>query len=198
MTLPAVDRTPAATRSNKTGVLLAGLLLLVAGGLGLAVGWRAFGTQRAGQPVLDPTVRTFAAEHDWFWLAVAGVALVAAVLGWRWLRVQVATTTLRRLDLEADRSRGATVLQAGALQSAAADDLTRRRGIADADARLVGSRHEPQLVLSVTLDGREPLRAVDAEVRAEVVPRIRQAMDQADLPVRLEYRLAPRPYRRTV
>lgn len=196
MTLPAVDRAPAVTRTNRSGLLVIGVLLLAAGVVGLVLSVGGFGSTAAERPVLDPDVRTYAAEHDWFWLVVGAVALLAAYLGWRWLRTQLSTTRLRRLDLETDRSRGATTLQAGALESAAAEDIAARRGVADADALLLGSRDEPRLVLFVTLDGRESLRAVDATVQSEVVPRIRRAVDIADLPIRVEYRLATSPTRR--
>jgi hypothetical protein len=50
--------------ANRAVLTLWGLLLLAAGGLGLALGFGAFGQ---APPVLPEAVRSFAAEQPWFW-----------------------------------------------------------------------------------------------------------------------------------
>ena len=51
-------------------LFLLGLLLVAAGGLGLALSLGAFGDWRAAYPVLPEEVRTFPDEQPWFWWAV--------------------------------------------------------------------------------------------------------------------------------
>lgn len=190
MTLPTLDRTPVATRTNRGVLVLLGLLLLAAGAVGLVVSFGGFGVGRQERPVLDPSARSFAASHAWFWLAVAAAALLLTVLAWLWLRAQLSTSRVRTINLESDRSRGATRLDVSALERACADELQSRRGIGRTNALMLGSQYDPQLVLFISLDGRESLRVVDRAVQSEVLTKIRQALDNPDLPVRIEYKLA--------
>lgn len=193
--MPAIDRAPVATRTNRGALLLLGLLLLAAGVLGLLVGLGGFGALRRAKPVLDPSTTSFADGHWWFWLAVAAAAVLTALLSLWWLRAQVATDRVRTIDLEPDRSRGATSLEVSALERACVQELESKRGIGGAGALTLGSGHEQQLVLRISLDGREPLRAVDAEVESDVLPKIRQVVGNPELSVRIEYRLTTAPYR---
>jgi len=195
MTMPTVDQTPAATRTNRFALVLLGLLLLAAGVLGLVASFGGFGAEAQRSPFLDPTTRDFAASYDWFWLAVAVAALIAAVLALLWLRAQFSTSRVRSLPLESDRSRGATTLKISALERACVDELESHRGIGRANAVLVGDAYRQTLILSVSMDGRETVRAVDEMVRSEVLPKIRQALDDTTLSVRVEYKLATRPTR---
>lgn len=190
MTLPTLDRTPVATRTNRVVLVLLGLLLLAAGVVGLVLSFGGFGADARERPVLDPAARSFAADNSWCWIAAGGVALLVAVLAIVWLRAQLSTSRLRRISLESDRSRGATNLEVSALERACAEQLVARRGIGRATAILLGSQFEQQLALFITLDGREPLRVVDEAVQSEVLPEIRQTLDNPDLPVRIEYKLA--------
>ncbi|MEJ7704964.1 MAG: alkaline shock response membrane anchor protein AmaP [Geodermatophilaceae bacterium] len=192
MTLPALDRTPVATRTNRAGLVLLGLLLLGGGLIGLVVGFGGFGSSNQGRPVLDPVARDFAATHDWFWVAVAAGCLVVAALALLWLRAQLSTDRLRTLNLESDRSRGATTMTASAVERACAEVLQARRGVAQASAVMLGDDYDYRLVLSISLNGRESLRAVDDVVQAEVLPQIRNVLDSQDLPVRIEYQIATR------
>jgi len=195
VTLPALDRTPVATRTNRVGLLLLGLLLLAGGVVGLVVSFGGFGDGRQQRPALDPATRSFAAENTWFWIAVAGVALLVAILALLWLRAQLSTSRLNTINLESDRSRGATSLEVSALERACSGELESRRGIGRASAVMLGSQYYQRLVLLISLDGREPLRAVDNGIQSEVLPKVRQALENPDLPVRIEYRLATHPVR---
>ncbi len=195
MTLPALDRTPVATRTNRLGLLLLGLLLLAGGVVGLVVSFGGFGTGPQGKAVLDPIVRSFAAANDWFWLALAAAALLVAILAMLWLRAQLSTSRLRTINLEPDRSRGATSLEVSSLERACSDELTSRRGIGRAGAIMLGSHHDQRLALFISLNGRESLRVVDGEVQSQVLPKVRQTLDNPELPIRIEYKLATNPVR---
>lgn len=197
MTLPALDQSPVPTRTNRSVLMLLGLVLAVAGVLGLLVGFGGFGASAQRRPVLDPSTRSYAASHDWFWLIVAAAALIVAILALLWLRVQLTTNRVRSFELERDHSHGTTTLAAAAVERACAEELQSRRGIAKATAVVLGSEYDPRLALVVSLDGREPLRTVDHVVLTDFLPKIRQTLENAQLPVRIEYRLAGRLARAT-
>ena len=101
---------------NRTVIALLGLILLVAGGLGLAYGSGAFG---AGEHRLLPQgLRDFARDQPWFWWALAGVCLLVALLGLGWLLLQLRTDQVGRVDLTTDDREGLTTLHGGALTEA--------------------------------------------------------------------------------
>ena len=189
MTQPRVDPTPASTRTNRSVLLFLGLLLTIAGGCGLAVSFGGFGVPAQQRGVLEPA-RSFAAMHDWFWLVMAAACLVIAVLALLWLRAQLATDRLHTIDVEADTSRGATSLAASAVERACSAELQSRRGIARADAVMLGTTYDQRLALHIALDGRESLRVIHAGVQSDVVPKIRSAVDNHVLPVAIEYTIA--------
>lgn len=193
MTLPTLDKTPVTTRTNRGVLLLVGLLLLGAGILGLVVSFGGFGTRTQHTPVLDPAARSFAAAHDWFWLALAVGVLVVVILTLLWLRAQLSTTRVRTITLEGDRSHGATSLAAAAVERACAEELQSHRGIGRARAVMLGDVYDQRIALFVSLDGRESLQVVDDVVLAQVLPKIRQALEAPELPMRIEYKLARQP-----
>ncbi|MGH3478834.1 MAG: hypothetical protein ACRDQD_18600, partial [Nocardioidaceae bacterium] len=61
---------------NRVVLTVLGLLLLTAGGLGLAVSVGALGESRADNSVLPQEVSTFPDGHPWFWWAVTGAVLL--------------------------------------------------------------------------------------------------------------------------
>jgi hypothetical protein len=194
-TLPASTRAPRTRRLNRVVLGLLGLLLLALGGAGAAAGFGAFGSAFRTEKIIDQDYRDWVARHDWFWLAVAGGSVVVALLALRWLVAQAASSRLRSLDLEPDRTEGRTVLAAGAVTDALADEIESYRGVRRASAFLVGGRGAPVLVTRVTLDADGDLGEVRRRVGTEAVAHVREALDRPDLPVRLEFRLAPRSRR---
>ncbi|MGW6130392.1 hypothetical protein ACWFNE_10235 [Cellulomonas sp. NPDC055163] len=167
------------------GVLaLLGLLLLAAGGAGLALSLGGFGTDLAGSPVVPGTLRAFAAETPWFWWAAAAACLLVALLGLRWLLLQLRTSTLTRLDLTTDPRDGITVLHTGALTAAVEDAATAIRGVHRADARL-HDQHGDRVHLAVALTELADIADVRAELETRLVPDLRRAAG-ADLPVDID------------
>jgi hypothetical protein len=193
-TFASLDRTSRTTRTNRLLLGLLGLVLLAAGAGGLALGLGVFGSRRADQPVISNSV-TDTASHRWFWPLVAVAAAIIAVLALRWLLVQTRTDRVRAFDLEADRSRGRTILQTGAVVDAVSEEVRGYRGVTKAHTSVRGSAGAPELVLRTSLDGRAPARDVAERVVTETAPHTREALDAPELPVRLEMRLAPRTRR---
>ena len=63
---------------NRVVLTVLGLLLLAAGGLGLALSVGAFGAWRATYPVLPREVSTFPDGRPWFWWAAGAVLFLVA------------------------------------------------------------------------------------------------------------------------
>jgi hypothetical protein len=171
---------------NRLGLLVIGLIGLVAGLAGLARGldlWpEVLGSAQA--PVLEQQVRELAAE-DWFWPVVAITLAVVALLALWWLAVQGRRGTLRTILLEADARRGATTLPARAVSGAFADDLADGSQLRRVRARLVGGRDQPRLAVTATF----PASADPAAAKQHLygaLGRNRRALDAPDLPATLK------------
>lgn len=173
---------------NRTVLALLGLLLVAAGGLGLAVGLGVFGSQRPSLPLLPDPLREFAAEQPWLWWAIAAACVLLALIGLRWLAAQVITSHVGRLDLTSDESEGVTTLNAGAFADAVADDAETLRGVSGASAVLKGERTR-RLRLTVDLTDHADIAAVRRQLEEQTVARAREALDAPEFPV--EIRLRP-------
>jgi hypothetical protein len=171
-------------RVNRTLLGLLGLLLLAAGGLGLAVSFGAFGD--AGTPVLPQAVRDYA-KQPWFWWAVAGVCLVLALLGLRWLLAQLQSDRVGRLDLTTDDRDGLTTVHAGALTDAVEAEVEDLRGVVGASAHLL-DRGGRRLTLTVDLAEYADIAEIRQTLEDRVLGHARQAIDDPNLPADIELR----------
>ena len=173
---------------NRIVLAVLGLLLLAAGGLGLARGIGTFGARRAESPVLPEAVRTFPDGRPWFWWAVVGVLLLIAVLALGWLLAQLKMTrSTARLDQTTDAQDGYTTLHAGALTKAVEDDAIGIPGVAKASAN-VHDLQRQELSLRVDLADSADIDTVRARLENEVVAHLREAVSQPDFPVSIELR----------
>ena len=172
---------------NRVVLAVLGLLLVVAGGLGLALSAEAFGSDRSSQPVISRAVQTFPADHSWFWWAVAGGCVLIALLTLRWLVLQTRTKRTTRLDRTVDARDGHTLVQAGALTAAMEEEAAGITGVTGASAQL---RERPRLgmMLRVDLSEAADVEAVRSQLEDEVVAHLREAVDEPDFPVALELR----------
>ncbi|MCW2576685.1 MAG: uncharacterized protein JWR28_3049 [Modestobacter sp.] len=172
---------------NRTVLTLLGAALLVAGGLGLAYSFGAFGGRE--RPLLPQGMRDFAQDQAWFWWAVAVVCLLIALLGLRWLLAQLHTDRVGRVDLTSDDRDGLTTLHAGALTEAVESETEQLRGVVGASAHL-RDRRGRRLALNVDLAEYADIAEVRQSVEDRVVAHARQAVDDPDLPVDVELRLS--------
>ncbi len=170
---------------NRTIAGLLGLVLLAAGGLGLAVSFGAFGNSQ--QPLLPQPMRDYATDQPWFWWAVAAVCLVLALLGLRWLLAQLHTDRLGRLDLTTDDRDGRTIVHTGALTDAVEAEVEGLRGVSGASAHMLDRRGQ-RLTLAVDLTEYADIAEIRHLVEDRVVGHVRQAIDDPGLPVDVELR----------
>jgi hypothetical protein len=189
----AVARSAAADRSL---LVLLGLALLVGGVLVALLSAGAFGTARAGRPLLDPVIVDALRAQPLLARVVAvaaGLALV--VLGLVW-----AARSLRpehRPDLHLDGGADtAIVVSAGAAAEAVAAQAAALAGVGRARARLVGDEDAPALRVTLWLADDADVRTVLERLDDTVVAGVRESLGLAVLPVAVRLELdvaAPAP-----
>lgn len=174
-------------RLDRLLLLMLGLLLATAGVLGLLVGLGVFGSRLRNSPVLDNVVgRFFADNGQWLWPVIALVGLLLGYLALRWLFAQLTPTGVRDLQLEPRSTTGHTDLVGAAVTDAVSDEIVSYRGVAGASARLTGDELDPELRLRVQLDSRADIAALRRRIETGAVAHARQALDNPQLPVRLD------------
>jgi hypothetical protein len=170
---------------NRVVLTLIGLLLLAAGALGIATGAGAFG--KGHTALLADSTRDFARTTGWFWWAVAGGALLLALLGLVWLLDQLRSDRASRLDVTTDDRDGVTMVHSGALTDAVAQETESLRGVTGASAQ-IRDRHGKRLLLAVSLSDHADMGELRRALEENVVTHARQAIEDPGLPVDIEFR----------
>lgn len=179
---------------DRTLVLLAGLLLLAAGVLGLL--WR-LGTL-SGAPdrfVLASGVADAPSQGWWAWaLAAAGLLLVG--LGLWWLLAHLARSRPSRLGLPGSSPQGRLSYDVGAVADAAARALRTRPDVTSVRSTTAYAQGRPLVDLKATTSARADVRSIERAV-AEVAEQLARATDdRVGLRVRVVVgRRAPAPSR---
>ncbi|MBE9373023.1 alkaline shock response membrane anchor protein AmaP [Saccharopolyspora sp. HNM0983] len=179
------------------GVLtLVGVLALLAGIGGLAVGSGALGVFRSQRPVLDPMFAQWAQATPLVWLPVAIVGgLVLLVLGGWWVRRALRPEA--RPDVRLGNGEGGELtITAGALTEAVRRDAQEVTGVTKTRVRTVGSPRDPGLRLSLSLEEGTDVRQVWAELDDRVLSRARRALGREALRTSIRLHLDRAPGRR--
>ncbi|MEV4256588.1 alkaline shock response membrane anchor protein AmaP [Spirillospora sp. NPDC049652] len=187
-----------AARVNRVLLVLTGLLLAVAGGLGLALGLRAFGGARAHQHVLSGQTRHFASAHGWYWPVVGAVAVLLAIIGVAWLLAQGRSDRLGGVVLDEGEHTGRTIVPAGTVTTALQDDIQEVPGVHAARVRLSGKPSAPTLRVNVAYDRRADLLELRNRIRDSALSRLRGALELERMPAVVRLRLVTGDERRTV
>lgn len=179
-------------RTNRVLLALLGTALLAAGGLGLArsLGW--IGPVAAEGGILPPDAAPAWAEDWWFWPTVAAIAFVVALLCTWWLFAQASTERLRHLDVDMSRPGGDTWLHAAPLAEAVEDEVNSIPGVDSARMLLLGTPGDHRHRLVVSLNDRADIDSVRAQLTAQTIPNIQNALDFDDTKLDIELVLAPR------
>jgi hypothetical protein len=175
---------------NRRILTFLALLLIIAGGLGMAYSLGAFGKDRAMDPVISEDVRSFVDDQqDWFWPVVAAVAVLLALLCLRWLVFQLKPRpSLGDFTFASDEDRGQTVVPSGAVERAVVTDLESEPGVRKAGARL--RQHSDPLTVDawVDYDSASQVPALREKVQGRVVPDLQGALEVDDAVITLEVR----------
>jgi hypothetical protein len=178
-------------RVNRLVGTVVALVLVTVGGLGLLRSYGiVFDDEAMDDPVLLAQVRDWIADNDaWFWWAAFVVAIVLAVLGWRWLRVQLLPTpSLNDLTM-ARTEAGRTTLPTRALTDAVTRELEDDPEVTGARVRVVGSERSPALDVRASVADGADLEGVRHRVESDAVARTRAALERPDLTASVRYRL---------
>lgn len=180
--------------TDRALAILLGLLILAGGAAVLLVGAGAFGTARAGRPLVDPIAAGWVAANR---LPALGIAIAAGllllVLGLAWTARSVRPEAKPDVVLDRSPATGLTVTS-GALSDAVAADAGTVEGVDRVRVRLVGDPDHPALRLTLWLRQGADLRTVWDELDSRVLARAREALAVSTLPaaVRIELNAAPR------
>lgn len=177
--------------SNRLAASVLGVLLLLAGGYGLARGLGAFGADSRTAPLLGDGLRADLVRYaGWAGGLATLAALVVSWLGWRWLRRQLVPSSSLRRVVMGDGQGGRTTVDAGALTEAVTRDLLTSDHVDAGSGRAVGLEGTPRLVLTAEVAvGADP-QAIRAHVADHVLPRAQAALGRHDLSAHLHLQLA--------
>lgn len=173
-----------ATGLNRTWLAVVGVLLLLAGLAGTAIGTGLLssvtGSSTTGPQPSDPTVGAGIGDVFASGAAVTGVGLVGlllALLGLGWLLAQVPRTNAAgTLRLHDDPTQGLTTIGPAVLTDAVSEDVRTLPGVTDADAVLRGTANEPELTLRLTANDRTDIQALLTSIQDVVVTNLQTAV----------------------
>jgi hypothetical protein len=187
-----------ADRTNRIMLILFALALTAAGVAGALAGFGVFGRATKHDVLVSDEVSNYFGRHgDWLWPAIAVAAAIIALLALRWLLALLFSTDRSGdLPLTGDRSAGRTTLSAAALTDAVASEIDSYPGVHSARARLIGDPLAPTLVITATLEESADLPGLRRRIEANAVRHARQALDNPELPVRLDLTISSRQAQR--
>ena len=174
-------------RGNRLGLVLVGLVLLIAATYTLLRGTGQLAGMPANDPVVPASLREYTKNVWWYWPAIAAGAGVVALLALRWLLVQLRTDRLNTLTLEADE-RGATHVDARALSAAVADEVASLPGVRHARATVADTGKGAELHLTVIADENTDVDHLRIGALTSVIDA-RHALQGLTLPAVVDIRL---------
>ena len=177
-----------ASRLNRTWLTILGVLLLLAGAVGvlLAVGQAAPLSQQAGLGWTPPgsdrhlfgSASAGAFGQSWVVVLTAVVAVVVALLGLAWLLAQIPRANAAKpFRLHDDARTGLTRVESNVLTDAVEAQVKTLPGVTGASAVLRGSAQSPDLTLKVTADDRTDIGALLARLHDQVAADLGDALD---------------------
>ena len=177
-----------ADRTNRVALGLFGLLLLAAGGAGMAASTTGvFASAFAQRALLDNPAGRYVGQHGgWLWPAIAAGCLLLALLCLRWIWALLASTDRAGdLTIPGRTDEGTTILQPAALADALTREISAYHGVEAAQGRVIGEANDPQIVLTVTPVRDGDLPALHRRIETEALAHARQALGKPSLPIQL-------------
>jgi hypothetical protein len=177
-----------ADRTNRLLLAMAGLLVLAAGGAGMAASSGVFGAGFARRTLLDNRVSGYFSHHGgWLWPAIAGACLLLALACLRWiLALLVSTDRAGDITIPGSADQGTTIVQPAALTDALTREISAYRGVDAAKGRVIGDDRSPEIVLTVSATPSADLHALHRRIEAEALAHARQALGKPSLPIQLD------------
>jgi hypothetical protein len=177
-----------ADRTNRLLLAMAGLLVLAAGGAGMAASSGVFGAGFARRTLLDNRVSGYFSHHGgWLWPAIAGACLLLALACLRWIVALLASTDRAGdITIPGDTGQGTTIVQPAAITDALTREISTYHGVETTRGRVVGDGRNPEIVLTITPVASANLHALHCRIEAEALAHARQALGKPSLPIQLD------------
>jgi hypothetical protein len=176
-----------ADRTNRVVLTIFGLVLLAVGVAGLIASLGGFGKAFADKALFTNRVsRYFGEQGSWLWPVIAVGCALVALLMLRWIYVLlVSTDRADDIVFSGDSDPGRTVLRPAALAAAVGDEISTYHGVSSAKARVLGDPGDPRLVVTVAALTTADIPALRQRIETQAFAHARQALEKADLPIRV-------------
>lgn len=183
-----------ADRTNRVMLLVLAVLMIAVGAGALAASIGAYDSGTGHSTLMDnPAGRFFGAQGDWLWPVIAAAAAILALLAVRWLLALLfSTDRAGDLPIHPASSAGRTVLAAGALTEAVAEEIESYQGVDSASARLIGEPADPKLVVAVDLEATADIAALRRRIETGALTRARFAVGKPALLAQLDLTVTTR------
>ncbi|QUQ68685.1 alkaline shock response membrane anchor protein AmaP [Kutzneria sp. CA-103260] len=173
------------SRLNRTLLALLGLVLLAAGAVATVAHFERIGPLEPGSPVLP----AIGQPPAWTPTAVGAAGVLLGLLALRWLLAQF-DRGLKAHTWQHTEDSGATRYRPTIAITPFEDEVTALPGVRSAAADLGGTRDAPTLSVVVTAEPNTDLREIRQSLAADVVPRLRQALDLEVIAATVEFRFS--------
>lgn len=177
-----------ADRTNRVALTLFALLVLAAGGAGMAASAGVFGAAFSRRTLLANQAGSYIGQHSsWLWYAVAGGCLLLALACLRWILALIASTDRAGdITIPGSKDHGTTILQPAALTDALTREISAYHDVETARGRVIGDGNDPQIVLTVNPAPSADLPALHRRIETEALAHARQALGKPSLPIQLD------------
>ncbi|MFI9380800.1 alkaline shock response membrane anchor protein AmaP [Kutzneria sp. NPDC052558] len=172
-------------RLNRTLLALLGIVLLAAGAIAAAAHFARIGPLAPDSAVLPDLGRPPA----WTPTAVGAAGVIIGLLALRWLLAQFGRGPKTHTWQHTEES-GATTYRPTIAVTPFEDEVAALPGVRSAAADLGGTRDAPTLALLVTAEPDADLRSIRQALAADVLPRLRQALDLDAVAATVEFRFS--------
>jgi hypothetical protein len=189
-----------ADKTNRTVLLLVGLMAAAIGIFALLASFGFFGSSWQHRSLLENRVTGYFGEQSgWLWpmIAVGAGLITLACLYWLYVLL-FSTDRAGDLRMTGDKFAGRTTLATNALTDALSDEIASYHGVARSNARVLGDSTSPQLAINATLQEGADLAALRRRIEREAVSHARQALARPELPVQLDLTVTSRRAPRTL
>lgn len=175
-----------AARWNRMLLAVFGLASAAVGGYALAAHFGRLGWVSPRSALVPDAV-----PPAWVLWTVVGVGCLVALGAGRWAVAQIPRAPRpARWRARAKDGADTVALDTAVACAPVSTDIESYDGVRGASARLSGPGCGPGLHLVVTAAPDADVTALRARIRTHAVPRLRQALELEELPVRMELRLA--------
>ena len=177
-----------ADRTNRVALTVAALVLMAAGGAGIAASTGVIGASLSRRTLFDNPAGSYIGHHGgWLWPVVAAACLLLALACLRWVLALLASTDRAGdITIPGSTGQGTTILRPAALTDALTREISAYHGVENARGRVIGDGRDPQIVLTVTPARAADLHALHHRIQTEALAHARQALGKPALPIQLD------------